>query len=104
MHVASFLPPPSRGCAYTIANAELFSYSIVYSFASAAEELEYYKNYATKVECDLAEVQLTLEEFQMSSKELEEELEKEVENTERRYNEIRIRNEAMRQEVEEWKV
>ncbi|KAI8346432.1 hypothetical protein B0O80DRAFT_430910 [Mortierella sp. GBAus27b] len=72
-------------------------------FASAAEELEYYKNYATKVECDLAEVQLTLEEFQMSSKELEEELEKEVENTERRYNEIRIRNEAMRQEVEEWK-
>ncbi|KAF9363156.1 NADH:ubiquinone oxidoreductase [Mortierella sp. NVP85] len=73
------------------------------SFASLEEELVYYKNYAKKVEEDLAEAQYSLEEFQLSSKELEDELEKEVERTERRYNEIRIRNEAMRQEIEEWK-
>ncbi|KAF9339009.1 hypothetical protein BGX26_009504, partial [Mortierella sp. AD094] len=41
--------------------------------------------------------------IQQSSKELEDELEKEVESTERRYNEIRIRNDAIRQEIEEWK-
>ncbi len=40
----------------------------------------------------------------MSSKELEDALEKEVESTERRYNEIKIRNEAMSQEIEDWKV
>ncbi|KAG0299858.1 hypothetical protein BGZ99_003974, partial [Dissophora globulifera] len=72
-------------------------------FQTVAEELEYYKSYASKVEEDLAETRYQLEEFQQSSKELEEELEKEVESTERRYNEIRIRNDAMRQEVEEWK-
>lgn len=52
----------------------------------------------------MADARYQLEEFQESSKELEDELEKEVESTERRYNEIRIRNDAMRQEVEEWKV
>ncbi|KAF9154715.1 NADH:ubiquinone oxidoreductase [Mortierella sp. AD011] len=73
------------------------------SFQNAADELEYYKNYAKRVEEDLADTRYQLEEFQQSSKELEDELEKEVESTERRYNEIRIRNDAMRQEVEEWK-
>ncbi|KAF9984030.1 NADH:ubiquinone oxidoreductase, partial [Entomortierella chlamydospora] len=72
-------------------------------FQNAADELEYYKNYAKRVEEDLADTRYQLEEFQQSSKELEDELEKEVESTERRYNEIRIRNDAMRQEVEEWK-
>lgn len=66
--------------------------------------MAYYKNYAKKVEEDLAEAQYSLEEFQLSSKELEDELEKEVERTERRYKEIRIRNESMRQEIDEWKV
>ncbi|KAF8978748.1 NADH:ubiquinone oxidoreductase [Entomortierella lignicola] len=73
------------------------------SFENAADELEYYKNYAKRVEEDLADTRYQLEEFQQSSKELEDELEKEVESTERRYNEIRIRNDAMRQEVDEWK-
>jgi len=45
-----------------------------------------------------------LEEFQQSSKELEAELEKEIESTERRCQEMKIRNESMRQEVSEWKV
>ncbi|KAF8926022.1 NADH:ubiquinone oxidoreductase [Dissophora ornata] len=72
-------------------------------FQSVAEELEYYKNHAKQIQEDLDETRYQLEEFQLSSKELEEELEKEVESTERRYNEIRIRNDAMRQEVDEWK-
>lgn len=45
-----------------------------------------------------------LEEFQQSSKELEAELEKEIDSTERRCKEIKIRNDALRQEVDEWKV
>lgn len=74
------------------------------SFQSVHEELEYYKNHAQELEETLAETRYTLEEFQLSSKELEEELEKEIDSTERRYNEIKIRNEAMRQEVDDWKV
>ncbi|KAK3840180.1 MAG: hypothetical protein JOS17DRAFT_785228 [Linnemannia elongata] len=73
------------------------------SFSSAADELEYYKNLARKNEDELLETRAMLEDFQLSSRELEEELEKEIDSTERRYNEIRIRNEAMKQEVEDWK-
>ncbi|KAF9543770.1 NADH:ubiquinone oxidoreductase [Mortierella hygrophila] len=72
-------------------------------FSSAADELEYYKNLARKNEDELLETRAMLEDFQLSSRELEEELEKEIDSTERRYNEIRIRNEAMKQEVEDWK-
>jgi chromosome segregation ATPase len=74
------------------------------SFDNINDELEYYKNRATELELDLTETRYALEEFQLSSKELEEELEKEIDSTERRYNEIKIRNESMRQEVEDWKV
>ncbi|KAG0202079.1 NADH:ubiquinone oxidoreductase [Mortierella sp. GBA30] len=73
------------------------------SFDNINDELAYYKNHAEEIEQELAETKFALEEFQLSSKELEEELEKEIDSTERRYNEIKIRNEAMRQEVEEWK-
>ncbi|KAF9920098.1 NADH:ubiquinone oxidoreductase [Linnemannia zychae] len=74
-----------------------------YFFADIHEELEYYKSHAEAIELELAETKFALDEFQLSSKELEEELEKEIDSTERRYNEIKIRNEAMRQEIEEWK-
>jgi len=74
------------------------------SFKTVEEELEYFKRHAKNLEDDLSETKYALEEFQLSSKELEEELEKEIDSTERRYNEIKIRNEAMRQEAEEWKV
>ncbi|KAF8947770.1 NADH:ubiquinone oxidoreductase [Haplosporangium gracile] len=73
------------------------------SFTGAADELEYFKNLARKNEDELLETRAMLEDFQLSSRELEEELEKEIDSTERRYNEIRIRNEAMKQEVEDWK-
>lgn len=78
--------------------------ALINSFSSAADELEYYKNLARKNEDELLETRAMLEDFQLSSRELEEELEKEIDSTERRYNEIRIRNEAMKQEVEDWKV
>ena len=74
------------------------------SFETPQEELEYYKNKARDLELELEETKFALDEFQLSSKELEEELEKEIDSTERRYNEIKIRNEGMRQEVEDWKV
>ncbi|KAF9993006.1 Nuclear distribution protein nudE-like 1, partial [Entomortierella chlamydospora] len=73
------------------------------SFDNINDELEYYKNRTEELELDLAETKYGLEEFQLSSKELEEELEREIDSTEKRYNEIKIRNESMRQEVEEWK-
>ncbi|KAI1298879.1 hypothetical protein EDD11_006618 [Mortierella claussenii] len=73
------------------------------SFDNLNDELAYYKQHTETLELDLAETKYALEEFQLSSKELEEELEKEIDSTERRYNEIKIRNESMRQEVEEWK-
>ncbi|KAF8945226.1 hypothetical protein BGZ46_006075, partial [Entomortierella lignicola] len=72
-------------------------------FDNINDELEYYKKRTEDLELDLAETKYGLEEFQLSSKELEEELEKEIDSTEKRYNEIKIRNESMRQEVEEWK-
>ncbi|KAG0044254.1 NADH:ubiquinone oxidoreductase [Gryganskiella cystojenkinii] len=72
-------------------------------FQSVAEELEYYKALARDQEETLRETNYVLEEFQQSSKELEAELEKEIDSTERRCKEIKIRNEALRQEVDEWK-
>ena len=80
------------------------SYLFLHSFQSCEEELAYYKEHTKKLEEELEETKYTLDEFQMSSKELEDALEKEVESTERRYNEIKIRNESMRQEIEDWKV
>jgi septal ring factor EnvC (AmiA/AmiB activator) len=78
--------------------------STLSSFDNVNDELEYYKKQAADLELELGETRYALEEFQLSSKELEEELEKEIDSTERRYNEIKIRNESMRQEVEDWKV
>ncbi|KAF9431402.1 NADH:ubiquinone oxidoreductase [Entomortierella beljakovae] len=73
------------------------------SFDNINDELEFYKLRAEELELELLETKYGLEEFQQSSKELEDELEKEIESTEKQYNEVKIRNEAMRQEVEEWK-
>ncbi|KAG0252760.1 NADH:ubiquinone oxidoreductase [Mortierella polycephala] len=90
--------------AYNCSNPN-YRYEIIahQNFQSVAEELEFYKERAGTLEDELNETRYTLEEFQLSSKELEEELEKEIDSTERRYNEIKIRNEAMRQEAEDWK-
>ena len=49
-------------------------------------------------------MKLALSDFQASSKELEDEMEKELANTERRETELRTEAERLRGEVDSWKV
>ena len=64
---------------------------------SMQEELEYYKlQYET--------LELELHEFQTSSKELEAELERDVEESEKRERKLQEKAERLGFEVEEWKV
>ncbi|KAF9977137.1 NADH:ubiquinone oxidoreductase [Actinomortierella ambigua] len=72
-------------------------------FNSVEEELAYYKARAETMQQALEETSQALEDYQLSSKELEEELEREIDTTEKRYNEIKLRNEALRTEVDDWK-
>jgi hypothetical protein len=65
--------------------------------ASLHEELAYYKSQYEQVE-------LELQEFQTSSKELEAELEKDIEQFEKRERSLREKAEGLSFEVEEWKV
>lgn len=52
----------------------------------------------------MEDLKLALSEFQSSSKELEDEMEKELANTERRETELRLETERLRSELEAWKV
>lgn len=45
-----------------------------------------------------------MDEFQVSSRELEEELEKELQTTEKAYNELKSRCEHFKRDAEDWKV
>jgi septal ring factor EnvC (AmiA/AmiB activator) len=65
--------------------------------SSLQEELAYYKTQYEQVE-------LELQEFQASSKELEAELEKDVEESEKREQSLRDKAEGLAYEVDEWKV
>lgn len=62
-----------------------------------AQELEFYKSQIATLESELAE-------FQASSRELEAELEKELEASEKQHRTLKEKNEALRYEVDEWKV
>ena len=62
-----------------------------------AEELAFYKSQVATLESEL-------NEFQASSRELEAELEKELEASEKQHRNLRDKNESLRYEVEEWKV
>lgn len=53
---------------------------------------------------ELEDLKLALSEFQSSSKELEDEMEKELANTERRETELQHEAERLRNDVEAWKV
>jgi septal ring factor EnvC (AmiA/AmiB activator) len=64
---------------------------------SLQEELAYYKTQYEQVE-------LELQEFQASSKELEAELERDCEESEKRERALREKAESLNYEVEEWKV
>jgi seryl-tRNA synthetase len=64
---------------------------------SLQEELAYYKTQYEQVE-------LELQEFQASSKELEAELERDIEESENRERTLREKAEGLNYDVEEWKV
>ena len=64
--------------------------------ASVNEELEYYKKQYEQLETDLAD-------FQASSKDLEEQLERDIENAEKNERKFREQVEKLNFEVEEWK-
>ncbi|KAI5787011.1 NUDE protein [Peziza echinospora] len=64
--------------------------------SDVAEELAFYKSQVATLESEL-------NEFQASSRELEAELEKELEASEKQHRNLRDKNESLRYEVEEWK-
>ncbi|CAI2165455.1 5714_t:CDS:2 [Funneliformis geosporum] len=73
------------------------------NFSSIKEELEHYKARTAALEATLLETQAGMEEFQTTSRELEEDLERELEQSEKRYKDLKLKNEALKSEVDEWK-
>lgn len=82
-------------------NRVLFLYR---QFNSQQEELEYYRSHAENLEATLQETRAALDEFQVSSRELEEELEKELQTTEKAYKDLKARCEHFKYEADDWKV
>lgn len=72
-------------------------------FSSTQEELEYWRGHAENLENTLQDTRAALDEFQVSSRELEEELEKELQTTEKAYNDLKSRCEHFKREAESWK-
>ncbi|SAM01335.1 hypothetical protein [Absidia glauca] len=77
--------------------------SRIMQFTSAQDELDYYRNHAENLESTLQETRAALDEFQISSRELEEELEKELLTTEKAYKELKSQCERSRRDADEWK-
>jgi predicted nucleic acid-binding Zn-ribbon protein len=73
-------------------------------FNSAQEELEYWRAHSENLENTLQDTRAALDEFQVSSRELEEELEKELQTTEKAYNDLKSRCEHFKRDAENWKV
>lgn len=80
------------------------TYHAFRQFESVQEELDYWRNHAENLESTLQETRAALDEFQVSSRELEEELEKELQTTEKAYNDLKSRCEHYKREAEDWKV
>ncbi|KAL7309640.1 NADH:ubiquinone oxidoreductase [Mucor circinelloides] len=77
--------------------------SRIMQFNSAQEELDYYRAHAEDLELTLQDTRAALDEFQVSSRELEEELEKELQTTEKAYNDLKSRCEHFKREADDWK-
>ncbi|KAI8982186.1 hypothetical protein BDF20DRAFT_818334 [Mycotypha africana] len=73
-------------------------------FNSAQEELEYWRSRSENLEISLQETRAALDEYQVSSRELEEELEKELQATEKAYKDLKARCEHFKQDADDWKV
>jgi len=63
-----------------------------------------YKSRCEELEAALNETRSALDEFQFSSRELEAELERELENMEKQYTDAKRQKERLRMESDEWKV
>lgn len=74
------------------------------SFATSQEEARHYRILSKDLRDELDDLKLALSDFQSSSKELEDEMEKELANTERRETELRHEAERLRNDAELWKV
>lgn len=66
--------------------------------------MEYWRSHAENLENTLQDTRAALDEFQVSSRELEEELEKELQTTEKAYNDLKSRCEHFKRDADEWKV
>lgn len=64
---------------------------------SSRDELAYYKSQYEQLEAELSD-------FQASSRDLEAEMEKDIEASEKRESQLREKVDNMRYEVDEWKV
>lgn len=73
------------------------------SFPSDTEALDYYRSLAKSLQSDLDDTKLALDEFQASSKELETELERELQATEKQLKELRGKEESLLHEIDQWK-
>ncbi|KAG2172366.1 hypothetical protein INT43_004908 [Umbelopsis isabellina] len=74
------------------------------SFNNMQDELDYWRNHAENLENTLSETRAALDEFQVSSRELEEELEKELQSTEKVCGDLKSRCEQLKRESEDWKI
>lgn len=71
--------------------------------ADGAKDYDY-KTRCEELEAALNETRSALDEFQLSSRDLEAELEKELENMERQYKDAKRQKERLKMESDEWKV
>lgn len=67
-------------------------------------DVAHYKAQVQRMQDALKEAEQGLQEFMESSKELEAELEADVKQTTRRANTLQAENEALRSDVDEWRV
>src|SRR5271156_4398491 len=75
------------------------------SLGDAEQGKDYdYKSRCEELESALNETRSALDEFQLSSRELEAELERELENMEKQYTDAKRQKERLRMESDEWKV
>ncbi|KAG5518330.1 hypothetical protein PMAC_003127 [Pneumocystis sp. 'macacae'] len=65
--------------------------------------IDSYKERCKELEKALIETRSALDDFQITSKELEDALEQELEHTEKQYQELKEKNLSLQKEIERWK-
>ena len=82
----------------------LLSFRTPRSFDDASKEAAYWRTKAHDYQDMLREAESSLKEFSESSKELEQEMERELAQSARDLEEARVKNDKLSQDKEEWKV